>query len=138
MKLPKGFNFGGGMGNIMAEAKNAMERAKNLDNELAAERITVEQNGVTCVYDGRGMLVSLKIDKSLVDPDDVESLEPNDGDRALAAITGVARLKMSGTKAATDWEWTEAELLMAEKALKWLKMFTHVARRERHRRAHLR
>lgn len=75
MKLPKGFNFGGGMGNIMAEAKNAMERAKNLDNELAAERITVEQNGVTCVYDGRGMLVSLKIDKSLVDPDDVESLE---------------------------------------------------------------
>ena len=72
------------------------------------------------------------------EPDDVESLEPKDGDRALAAITGVARLKMSGTKAATDWEWTEAELLMAEKALKWLKMFTHVARRERHRRAHLR
>jgi len=75
MKLPKGIGFGGGMGNIMAEAQKAMERSKNLENELAAERITVSQNGVTSVFDGRGMMVSLKIDKNLVDPDDVEGLE---------------------------------------------------------------
>ena len=57
--------------------------------------------------------------------------EENDGDRALAAIMGVAKLKFSGTKAAKDWTWSDADIALAEKAATWLKMFIYVARKER-------
>ena len=63
------------------------------------------------------------------DPDADPS--PSDGDHALAAIMAVAELKISGTAAATNYAWTDAELKMAEKAATWLKMFTRVAKRER-------
>ena len=76
MKLPKGFGLqGGGMGGMMQEAQKAMARAQNMEEELAAERVTLTQNGCEATFDGRGMIVGLKIDKSLVDPDDVEGLE---------------------------------------------------------------
>jgi ParB-like chromosome segregation protein Spo0J len=52
----------------------------------------------------------------------------NNHEHALRAITAVARLKVSGTAAARDYQWTEAELRMAEKAAKWLKMFNRVGR----------
>jgi ParB-like chromosome segregation protein Spo0J len=59
---------------------------------------------------------------------------PSDGDHALAAILGVAKLKISGTAAAKNYEWTDAELAKADKAATWLRMFTHEVRRDRHRR----
>ncbi len=74
MKLPK--NFGGqGLGDMMAQAQSAMARAKNLDQELAEERIDIDKGPVKCVFSGLGDLVSLKIDPSIVDPNDVEMLE---------------------------------------------------------------
>jgi hypothetical protein len=48
-------------------------------------------------------------------------------DRAIEAITAVARLKISGT-AARNYQWSDGELRMAEKAAKWLKMFNRVGR----------
>ncbi|ARU41596.1 nucleoid-associated protein, YbaB/EbfC family [bacterium] len=81
MKLPK--NFGGqSMGNMMAQAQEAMARAQNLDAELAEERFDVDKNGVKCTFNGLGELQSLKIDKSVVDPDDLELLE----DMIVAAV----------------------------------------------------
>lgn len=69
-----------------------------------------------------------------LEQDHGDDAEPNDGDRALAAIMAVAKLKISGTAAAKRYEWTEAELVQADKASRWLRMFIQVAARERHRR----
>lgn len=74
MKLPK--NFGGqGFGNVMQQAKQAMERAKKLEEELESERIPIDKGPVKAIMDGTGQLVSLKIDPTVLDPEDVEALE---------------------------------------------------------------
>lgn len=78
MKLPKNLGFGGGMpnmGDLMKQAQDAMGKAKHLEEELANERFDIEKNGVKVTFDGRGMVVSLKIDKELIDPEDSETLE---------------------------------------------------------------
>jgi DNA-binding YbaB/EbfC family protein len=72
MKLPKGF---GNMGALMRQAQEAMERAKNLEKELEMEIIELDRGGVKVKYNGAGQLLSLSIDASLVDPNDIESLE---------------------------------------------------------------
>ncbi|HRI44078.1 MAG TPA: YbaB/EbfC family nucleoid-associated protein [Fimbriimonadaceae bacterium] len=74
MKLPK--NFGGqGFGNVMQQAKQAMERAKKLEEELENERVPIDKGPVKAIMDGTGQLVSIKIDPSVLDPEDVEALE---------------------------------------------------------------
>lgn len=78
MKLPKHL----GVGNMMKQAQEAMERAKNLETELADVRFTVDKGPVKAEFTGTGEIVGLKIDKSVVDPDDVEALE----DLVLAAV----------------------------------------------------
>jgi DNA-binding YbaB/EbfC family protein len=76
MKLPKKFGMpGGGMQDLMAGAQQAMARAQNLDQELAAEPIIVDRGQVKLVFNGLGELQTLKIEKSVVDPDDIEALE---------------------------------------------------------------
>jgi DNA-binding YbaB/EbfC family protein len=73
MKLPKGF---GGQGmNVMAKAQEAMARAQNLESELANERIEIDKGPVKAIVSGTGQLVKISIDKSVVDPDDIEALE---------------------------------------------------------------
>ena len=72
MKLPKGF---GNMGNIMKQAQDAMARAQNLEKELAMEEVEVDRNGVKAKFNGIGEVLSVKIDSSLVNPEDVETLE---------------------------------------------------------------
>ena len=59
----------------MQQAQQAMARAKNLEAELADERLNVDKGPVTAVFNGQGEIVSIKIDKSVVDPDDIEALE---------------------------------------------------------------
>lgn len=73
MKLPK--NLGGGFGDIMAQARTAMERAKNLDDELAQEQFNIDKGAVKCVFNGLGELTSLKLDASIVNPNEIEDLE---------------------------------------------------------------
>lgn len=60
---------------MMQQAKQAMERAKHLEEELEAERIPIDKGPVKATMDGTGNLVSIKIDPSVVDPEDVEALE---------------------------------------------------------------
>jgi len=52
-----------------------MARAQTLEQELALERISVDKGPVKSVFDGTGKIVSITIDKSVVDPEDVEALE---------------------------------------------------------------
>ncbi len=74
MKLPK--NFGGqGFSGMMAQAQQAMARAQNLEKELETERMTIDKGPVTAIFSGTGKLVSIKLDPSVVDPEDVEALE---------------------------------------------------------------
>ncbi len=59
----------------MGRLQEAMARAQTLEQELALERIEVDKGPVKATFDGTGHLVSVKIDKSVVDPEDVEALE---------------------------------------------------------------
>src|SRR5436309_310873 len=74
MKLPKGFG-GQGFGGMMAKAQDAMARAQNLEAELANERIMIDKGPVKAVVAGTGQLVKITLDKSVVDPEDIEALE---------------------------------------------------------------
>jgi hypothetical protein len=74
MKLPK--NFGPqGFGGMMKQMQDAMAKAQSLEAELANERIPVDRGPVKALFDGTGQLLGIKIDPSVVDPDDVEALE---------------------------------------------------------------
>jgi hypothetical protein len=81
MKLPR--NFGGqGFGGMMQNMQKAMARAQTLEQELANERIDVDKGPVKVVFNGTGELMKLTIDKSVVDPEDIEALE----DLILSAV----------------------------------------------------
>lgn len=70
--------FGGGnMGGMMKQAKKMMDDIKKVQDGLAQARIEVSSGGgmVKAIVTGDGELVSVKIDRQVVDPDDVEMLE---------------------------------------------------------------
>lgn len=74
MKLPK--NFGGqGFGAALEQAKAAMARAQDLEEELEKERIMIDRGPVKAVFDGTGQLLKISLEPSVVDQDDIETLE---------------------------------------------------------------
>ncbi|MBI5707616.1 MAG: YbaB/EbfC family nucleoid-associated protein [Armatimonadetes bacterium] len=74
MKLPK--QFGGvGMGGLMQRAQEAMAKAQRLEEDLANERIEIDKGPVKATFSGTGELVKISLDKSVVDPEDIEVLE---------------------------------------------------------------
>lgn len=75
MKLPKGFGNQGGMGGMLQSMQGAMARAQNIEQELEQDEIHVDKGPVKCTFDGLGRMKKLTIDKSVVDPDDIELLE---------------------------------------------------------------
>lgn len=81
MKLPKGFG-GQGFGGMMNQLQGAMARAQSLEDELAKEHIAVDKGPVKAKFNGKGEIQELKIDRSVVDPDDIEALE----DLVLSAV----------------------------------------------------
>lgn len=60
---------------MLQQAQQAMARAQQLEEELANERIGVDKGPVKAVFDGTGQLLQIKIEPSVVDPEDVEALE---------------------------------------------------------------
>lgn len=74
MKLPK--NFGGqGFGGMMKQMQDAMAQAQTLEQDLAAIRIAVDKGPVKAIFSGTGEIQKISIDKSVVDPEDIEALE---------------------------------------------------------------
>lgn len=74
MKLPK--QFGGvGMGGLMQRAQEAMQKAQRLEEDLANERLEIDKGPVKATFSGTGELVKISLDKSVVDPEDIEVLE---------------------------------------------------------------
>ena len=73
-----------GMGNMMKQAQKLQAKMLRMQEELAAKTVEATAGGgmVQVVANGRQQIVSIKIEKEVVDPDDVEMLQ----DLVLAAV----------------------------------------------------
>lgn len=73
-----------GMGNIMKQAQKLQSKIMKLQEEIADKTVESSSGGgmVKVVANGRQQIVSIQIEKEVVDPDDVEMLQ----DLILAAI----------------------------------------------------
>ena len=62
---------------IMQQAQQLQTRLQQMQDELANKTVTAASGGgmVTVTADGKGQIRSIKIDPTVVNPDDVEMLE---------------------------------------------------------------
>jgi hypothetical protein len=72
------------IGNIMKQAKKIQERMAQLQEELALKTVEASAGGgmVSVVVSGRNELLSIRIERDVVNPEDVEMLQ----DLVLAAV----------------------------------------------------
>lgn len=73
-----------GMGNMMKQAQKLQSKMARLQEELAEKTVEASAGGgmVKVVANGKQQIVSVQIEKEVVDPDDVEMLQ----DLVLAAV----------------------------------------------------
>ena len=73
-----------GMGNMMKQAQQLQSKMMKLQEELADKTVESSSGGglVKVTANGRQQIISIQIEKEVVDPDDVEMLQ----DLVLAAI----------------------------------------------------
>jgi len=73
-----------GMGNMMKQAQQLQSKMMKLQEELADKTVESSSGGgmVKVTANGRQQIVSIQIEKEVVDPDDVDMLQ----DLVLAAI----------------------------------------------------
>ena len=73
-----------GMGNMMKQAQKLQSKMLKLQEELAEKSVETTAGGgmIKVVANGRQQILSIKIDKEVVDPEDVEMLQ----DLILAAV----------------------------------------------------
>ncbi len=73
-----------GMGNMMKQAQKLQSKMLKLQEEMAEKTVETTSGGgmVRVVANGKQQLVSIQIEKEVVDPDDVEMLQ----DLVLAAV----------------------------------------------------
>ena len=73
-----------GMGNMMKQAQKLQSKMLRMQEELAARTVETTAGGgmITVIANGAQQIVSIKIEKEVVDPDDVEMLQ----DLVLAAV----------------------------------------------------
>ena len=73
-----------GLGNIMKQAQQMQAKIARVQQELETKEIEATAGGgmVTARVNGKQELLSLQIEKAVVDPDDVEMLQ----DLVLAAV----------------------------------------------------
>ena len=67
----------GGLGDLMKQAQKAMEDAQRVEAELDEARVEGQAGGglVKVVATGKADILTVKIAKEVVDPEDVEALE---------------------------------------------------------------
>jgi DNA-binding YbaB/EbfC family protein len=91
-------------GNIMKQAKKLQERMASLQDELALRTIEASAGGgmVSVLVNGKHELVSLKIEKEVVNPEDVEMLQDlilaavNEGMRKAQEMAAAEMAKITG------------------------------------------
>ena len=66
-----------GLGNIMKQAQQMQQKIARIQQELEGREVEATSGGgmVTAVVTGKMQLVSLKIEKDVVDPEDIEMLQ---------------------------------------------------------------
>ncbi|MFC1858716.1 YbaB/EbfC family nucleoid-associated protein [Thermodesulfobacteriota bacterium] len=66
-----------GMGNIMKQAQKLQSKMLKLQDEMADKTVETSSGGgmVKVVANGRQQIVSIQIEREVVDPDDVEMLQ---------------------------------------------------------------
>jgi DNA-binding YbaB/EbfC family protein len=69
--------FKGGIANLMKQARQLQDRMQKIQEEMSAKRVEASAGGgmVTVAANGQGEILSVKIERQVVDPDDVEMLE---------------------------------------------------------------
>ncbi|MEW5722985.1 MAG: YbaB/EbfC family nucleoid-associated protein [Thermodesulfobacteriota bacterium] len=74
----------GQMGNLVKQAQKMQQRIAKLQEEMAEKTVTATVGGgmVTVEASGNQQIVSIKIEKEVVDPDDLEMLQ----DLIVAAV----------------------------------------------------
>ena len=73
-----------GMGNMMKQAQKLQSKMLKMQEEIAEKTVESSAGGgmISVVANGRQQVISIRIDKEVVDPDDVEMLQ----DLILAAV----------------------------------------------------
>lgn len=73
-----------GMGNMMKQAQKLQSQMLKLQEEMAEKTVETAAGGgmVTVVANGRQQIISIQIEKEVVDPEDVEMLQ----DLIMAAV----------------------------------------------------
>ena len=92
------------IGNIMKQAKKLQERMTSLQNELALRTVEASAGGgmVSVLVNGQHELVSLKIEKEVINPEDVEMLQDlimaavNEGMRKAQEMASAEMAKLTG------------------------------------------
>ena len=78
-----------GMGNILKQAKAMQEKMADIQKELANKTIEFTSGGgmVNVTVNGRQEIVSIRIDSSVINPNDVDMLQ----DLIAAAVNGAIK-----------------------------------------------
>jgi len=92
------------IGNIMKQAKKLQERMGQLQAEMEQKTVTATSGGgmVTVTVSGKGELVSLKIERDVVNAEDVEMLQDlilaavNEGVRKAQEMAQSEMMKLTG------------------------------------------
>lgn len=92
------------LGNIMKQAKKMQERIAQLQQELETKTVEAQSGGgmVKVVVNGKFEIVSLKIEKDVVNPEDVEMLQDliaaavNEGIRKSQEMASAEMAKITG------------------------------------------
>lgn len=92
------------IGNIMKQAKKLQERMAALQAEMELKTVTASSGGgmVTVTVNGKGEVVSLRIERDVVNAEDVEMLQDlilaavNEGIRKAQEMTQSEMMKLTG------------------------------------------
>ena len=82
--FPGGMGMPGNMGNLMKQAQKMQRQMEEAQAALEEESVSASAGGgaVEVTVSGKKVVTAVKIDKDVVDPDDVEMLE----DLVMAAV----------------------------------------------------
>ncbi len=91
-------------GNIMKQAQKMQAKIARLQEEMESRTVEVTAGGgmVTAVVNGKYELVSLKVEKDIVDPEDIEMLQDlvvaavNEGIRRAQEMVSTEMSKITG------------------------------------------
>ncbi|MBN1380858.1 MAG: YbaB/EbfC family nucleoid-associated protein [Deltaproteobacteria bacterium] len=91
-------------GNIMKQAKKMQERMARLQEELELKTVEATAGGgmVTVIINGKYEIVSMKIEKEVVNPEDIEMLQDlvvaaiNEGIRKAQEMAATEMSKITG------------------------------------------